>query len=324
MALKQQKPQRNTSCSKNDIHLTASYYCRLYGGSNLYNIYEHGLFDLISSFTFQNDINVIEILKKERAEATRSRNDQKKIEIDKLLFNIICCEPWNINEFPQNMYLDVKYRHNVNIELLRTILTDWRQSDERYNFRNEILEGIKNCLKIDNNRILNLIFLKFGNYNKLINFERNPRNYEIIPRNYEIIEYAAKSGSYNCCKLLFRDLDWSHKYRTRCFKCNMIIDFLQNTQTSNVFIFDEIMTEIIEYDLVSVAKRILINRWHKLSDKNIQFAKEKKLECYRLFEQRLYAFNYNKYTFNNGNVLDLSDEEWGNDDEWDDDELQDA
>ena len=47
------------------------------------------------------------------------------------------------------------------------------------------------------------------------------------------------------------------------------------------FVCDDVMEQCIKYDLVDVAKRIVNNRWHKITEKDEALAESINLRCNR-------------------------------------------
>merc|ERR1719203_2666891 len=79
------------------------------------------------------------------------------------------------------------------------------------------------------------------------------------------------------------------------------------------------MKQCIKFDVVDIAKRIVGNRWHTISDEDVAFAQRINLRVNSYFEERSFALNYN-----NGNrvdeVMDIDTFDWneeGGDSEFD-------
>lgn len=76
---------------------------------------------------------------------------------------------------------------------------------------------------------------------------------------------------------------------------------------------------VFETDLVDVAKRIVNNRWHKITQKDEALAESINLKVHEYFAERASAFNFNKNNINDDDQLD--DDEWvDEDDDWNEDD----
>ena len=106
---------------------------------------------------------------------------------------------------------------------------------------------------------------------------------------------------------------------------NFVIDKLETLKI--IFVCDDVMEQIIKFDLVEIAKRIVNNRWHKITQKDESLATHFNLNCNIYFKERSSAFNtnFNNINIDDENQINLDDDDWGdadNDDFDDDDDWQ--
>merc|ERR1712217_104482 len=92
-----------------------------------------------------------------------------------------------------------------------------------------------------------------------------------------------------------------------------ILDALESVGIS--FVCDDVMEQVIKFDLVDVAKRIVNNRWHKITEKDEALAESINQLMAQYFKERASAFDFNK---NNINEDQIEDDDWGDADEVDD------
>ncbi|MCP4143514.1 MAG: hypothetical protein GY755_25050 [Chloroflexi bacterium] len=58
------------------------------------------------------------------------------------------------------------------------------------------------------------------------------------------------------------------------------------------FVCKDLMKSIIKYDLVAIAKRIITNKWHELTNDDRLLAESLDLECFKWMIEREKAYAY--------------------------------
>eukprot|EP00486_Rosalina_sp_Unknown_P001426 CAMPEP_0201574018 /NCGR_PEP_ID=MMETSP0190_2-20130828/18211_1 /ASSEMBLY_ACC=CAM_ASM_000263 /TAXON_ID=37353 /ORGANISM="Rosalina sp." /LENGTH=108 /DNA_ID=CAMNT_0048001673 /DNA_START=238 /DNA_END=561 /DNA_ORIENTATION=+ len=78
------------------------------------------------------------------------------------------------------------------------------------------------------------------------------------------------------------------------------------------FVCDYVMKEVIRNDLMDIAKRLIDNRWHKITEEDELHAQLVDGECNSFLIERSKAFNINDINTLNQNedIIDLDDDEW--------------
>ena len=149
----------------------------------------------------------------------------------------------------------------------------------------------------------------------------------------ELIEFiinTSKYASFDCISLLLKypmKLNWRNgairyklirllnavKYHHNNLDLtNFIIYKLERLRVP--FICNDIMKEVIRFDLVCTTKRLMDNHWHKITEEDELYAQSVidvfgNSECYKLFDKKSKAFIY---------YIDNGEEQgtYWNDDEW--------
>merc|ERR1719229_97452 len=142
----------------------------------------------------------------------------------------------------------------------------------------------------------------------------------------QFIDIAAKHASFECLKILMaapQQINWSEQKRPVCLlnaikynpanleMINFVMDCLEKVKIT--FVCDDVFTEVIKYDLVDIAKRIVNNRWHKITDKDESLAGQLNLGCSEWLKSRRSAFDFNACSTNDDG-LTLEDDDWGDED----------
>jgi len=250
----------------------------------------------------------MEQLKDRRNEAKKQNDLNMMFHVEQLILDKCCIYTHSEN---QNKML-------FNQDILREVLNHWISKKKIDEFRDKIVESTKKCIQNDNVKILKII-LKYCNYDK-INGNNIARNNEII----EFINNAAKYASFDCISLLLKSpnkLDWSSQKRPIVL-LNSVKYHHENLEIINfimtkleilkiTFVCQDVMEQVIKYDLVEIAKRIVNNRWHKITERDELLAEQINLDCNRYFKERSNAFNFNTNDCNDENQLNLDDDEWG-------------
>merc|ERR1712204_59959 len=90
---------------------------------------------------------------------------------------------------------------------------------------------------------------------------------------------------------------------------------------SKSFVCDDVMQQVIERDFVDIAKRIIGNRWHKISEFDEALAKSIDLGCHRLFQERSRASNFHvECPLSLRNTDDDDDDDWGGGEDFDEED----
>jgi len=231
--------------------------------------------------------------------------------IEQLILDKACTEKWDKEQNRQ--------RISQNSAILKEVFNHWISKKKVDEFRDKIVESTQRCVVCDNADILKII-LKYCNYDKIFNDEQ--RNNEVI----EFIDIAAKNASFECLKILLispKQINWVEQKRPLCLlnaiKYNHanheMIDFLMDSleKVKQTFVCDDVFTEVIKHDLVEVAKRIVNNRWHKITDKDESLAIKLNLGCSEWLKSRRSAFDFNACSTNDDG-LTLEDDDWGDED----------
>merc|ERR1712087_512263 len=129
---------------------------------------------------------------------------------------------------------------------------------------------------------------------------------------------AARYSAVDCLQLLLKHsdkLDWSAQKRPLMLAeavkhqnldiIELMMAKMEALQIS--FVCDDVMSLVIKYDLVDIAKRIVNNRWHKINEKDEALAKSINLGCHEYFSERARAFNFNN---------DDEEDDFDDDDDW--------
>eukprot|EP01084_Bolivina_argentea_P134148 236686_1 len=249
------------------------------------------------------------------------------------------CHPSNVYvpksekfEVEKNIMWHICTKYPQEIDLLEKILTRGSWIIEINNFpqfRNDIIQYIDTCARFDYECALKL-FTEHCDYEEKDITTISDRNDEIIG----FINTAAKYGSYKCISFLLQKvhvIDWTKHRKLICLynavKYNHdrleFIDFIVTRLqlVKNIFTFgisDEIMKEVIKSDLVTIAQKIIGNKWHTVSTNDELQAQLVNGKCHQFFIEKSDVMNYYQ---NYSNVEELDLDEWTNEDgeesEWD-------
>ncbi len=196
------------------------------------------------------------------------------VKIRKVIFYTLCSKQQN-NEISSNIY--------------KEMISDWKYplSVVRIQF---LWSCGMICLINDNQNVFKIILEIMFNY-----------KYEEI---MHFVNTAAKYNALKCMKLLLNDpeqLDWQTERInptvlfnsiTYCPKeidlINYIIKQLESLKIC--FICSDLITKIIENDLITVIKIIVRNKWHILTEKDKENAKKVGKDCYCWFKERERGF----------------------------------
>merc|ERR1712228_286631 len=260
----------------------------------------------------EHNIDSMEQLK-ERRDASKKENDlYMTLHVEQLILDKACTEKWDRD---QN-----RNRLLMNQQILRDVLNHWISKKKIDEFRDKIVESTQRCIQAKNAVILKII-LKYCNYEKIGN-NNESRKREVI----EFINIAARNASFDCLKLLLIDpkkIEWTEQKRPLCLlnaikyhhanleMISFMMDALEKVKIS--FVCDDVFAEVIKHDLVDVAKRIINNRWHKITEKDELLAEHINLACSTWLKSRRSAFEFN--ACDDGDGITLDDEEWGDDDD---------
>mmetsp|Transcript_8322 Transcript_8322/g.12936 ORF Transcript_8322/g.12936 Transcript_8322/m.12936 type:complete len:429 (+) Transcript_8322:76-1362(+) len=255
----------------------------------------------------EHDIDSMEQLKERRQEAVKENDEYLVYHIDQLILDKAATELWRGAN---------AHRNDLNRDALQSTLDHWTVKRKMDEFRPKIVESTKKCIEKDNRKILECVCYRC-NYK---NSKDSDRNHEML----DFISHAARFGAFDCIQLLLKQahtLDWAAEQRPTCLlnavkyhpenveMVNLILDKLQALKLA--FVCDDVMEQVIKFDLVDIAKRIVNNRWHKISQKDETLAKQINLQMHSYFCSRNAAFNYN--AFDDGEQLDL--DAWEDDDD---------
>jgi len=263
----------------------------------------------------EHEIESMEQLKERRSEA-KSQNDlYLQFHIEQLILDKACALNVSDNSIKRELHRDT----------LREVLNHWICKKKIDEFREKIVESTLRAIECDNTRPLGIV-LKYCGYDS-----KDIKKGLSVARNGEMIQFincSAKSSSFDCTKLLLssaKSLDWSSQKRPDVLlnacrfhpenldAIHYILDALESIGIS--FVCDDVMEQVIKFDLVDVAKRIVNNRWHKITEKDEALAESINQLMAQYFKERASAFNFNK---NNINEDQIEDDDWGDADEEDD------
>eukprot|EP01083_Nonionella_stella_P087945 244853_1 len=267
----------------------------------------------------EHDIDSMSQLKERRAEAKKNNDLYMIFHIEHLILEKASTERWNLTENQNKM--------TFNQDMLREVLNHWKKKNKIDAFRERIVAATKRCIENDNVHILR-IMLKHCDYAKL--------NHTNIMRNNETIEFintAAKHASFDCISLLLNNtldkLDWSTQKRPIVLlnavqyhpeNVEMIKYIMDKLEALKIgFVCDDVFEQVIKFDLVEIARRIVNNRWHKINQKDECLAKQINLNCNLYFKERAKAFNLNF----DENQINYDDDEWNEDDADNNDDFDD-
>jgi len=149
----------------------------------------------------------------------------------------------------------------------------------------------------------------------------------------ELIHIGAKHNSYDCAKLICEEFPDLVIFKLRPLallsaikEMNIsMVEFLISAMVKSKqrFICDDCFRETIKKDMVDVAKEIIIQRWHKPSEEDLDLSKrlDGKMWGY-LMSRKSATQNISILDPNNDdNFLTLDDDEWGSDNDDDFSEL---
>jgi len=262
----------------------------------------------------EHEIESMEQLRERRAQAKSDSDLYLQFHIEQLILDKACSLNVSDNSIKQELHSDT----------LREVFNFWTTKGKMDEFRSKIVESTLRAVECDNVRILKII-LKYCRYEKTVGNSPD-RNAEFL----QFINAAAYHSSFDCSKVLLSNadkVDWSSNKRPIVLlnavrehpenldAIHFILGKLESVGIS--FVCDDVMEQVIKFDLVDVAKRIVNNRWHKISEKDEALAESINLRCNSYFKERAMAFNFNK---NNVNEEDqLEDDDWDDADDGDDD-----
>ena len=264
----------------------------------------------------EHDIDSMEQLKERRNESKKENDLFMTFHIEQLILDKACNESWNIHQNANKL--------SFNQDILREVLNHWITKKKINEFRDKIIESTLKCIEKDNVKILKII-LKYCGYDQISsnNFERNG---EII----NFINHSAKYNAFDCISLLLKSpkkLDWTQQKRpivllnaVKFHHENIeIIKFIINKleQLKITFVCDDVMEQVIKFDLVDIAKIIVSNRWHKINEKDKSLAKQINLNCYIYFKERESASSMIEQTDQEElEWVDDGDDSFDDDDDW--------
>eukprot|EP01084_Bolivina_argentea_P034202 63306_1 len=265
--------------------------------------------------------NSINQLQKQRKQYQKNDNKPLLFHTEQLILHQACCIKPDSDENEQNL------------NLLRGILLSWQQKKQINNFRQKIISSTLKCIENDNVNILRIILVRcYKGAGMRLSHDQNE---DLMC----FINHASKNNSFDCIQLLLQNpsnLNWSNnfknptvlyyavKYTQNKDLINFVINKLESLKIC--FICDDIMKEVIIKDWVKIAKRLVNNRWHKITKQDEEFAESiYKLKIITYFKQRssVSAFRNNN---NPEGVFALDIDDWELDeneddnDDWDEEE----
>jgi len=266
-------------------------------------------------------------LKQKRKEASKANELETKLKIEKYIL-------WEVSYDPQSLLPGNCNKLLFNEKSLREVLNHWISTRKVDELREIIVEAALQCIKNDNVKILEIILKHCG-------YDQSKKRRWMYSRNDELVEFvnhSAKHSSFDCIQLLFSLLNgwnwrcsnkWStdncnHQRRPVCLLnavkyhsdnmelINFIIKELKRLKLPLPFVCDQIMKEAIQKDLVDVAKSLINNRWHDITNDDELEAQLIDGECHKWFVERSDAtkINYIDKLNQNEDVIDLDDDEW--------------
>lgn len=259
----------------------------------------------------EHDIDSMEQLKERRDAAKAEQDIYLLFFTEQLILDKACAE--NVSENASKL--------SLNTDLLREVFNHWISKKKVNEFRARIVEATLSCIACDNFRVLKIV-LKYCSYDLVALKEARPG-----PRNDEMMRFlssAARHSAMDCLRLLLKHtdkLDWSAQKRpvmlaeaVKHQNLDIIALIMAKLEAlPMMFVCDDVMEQVIKYDLVDIAKRIVNNRWHKINQKDEALALSINLHCHEYFQERSRAFNFNK-------EADADDDDWGDEEDFDDDD----
>ena len=217
--------------------------------------------------------------------------------------------------------------HRFHEKILKNVITEWNAKANGVTYRRSwIIEIVQQCIARDNAQILRSI-LECGGYDEKSLEDAMFTIEECQQDMMTFINFAAVCNAPRCLKLLLEapdKLNWTEHLRPmpllNAIRFNhkdadfihLIIDRLKMAKVN--FICDEIMQEIICFGLVSVGRRIVELKWHRISADDRWLAAELDGECNAWLNARdLFYGDFD----NNDNCIELDDSEWESDDDGD-------
>ena len=224
--------------------------------------------------------------------------------------------------------------------LLKTVIIDWESKANSYyniNCRARVIRFVAECIMNDNVNVLNTV-LELGGYNctsltkltlMVVNGDCDEEigifNLNVEERQEEMMEFINLAATHKAQKCMLRlldrpeELDWTQQLRPQAL-LNAIrenhddvgfIDFVIDcfkvvgNEMDIKFNCDEVMQEIIRFDLVQNGQRIVENGWHKINDEDLKEAAWLKKNCNAWFNERDPFYG----DYDNCEKVDLDD--WG-------------
>jgi len=204
-------------------------------------------------------------------------------------------------------------------EHLRDILRFWVSRHQIPNFFTKIVTALEKSVTLDiptNTRIML----------QSIKGQRQVKN--VVT---ELIHIGAKHNSFDSIKLICEEFPDLVVFKRRPLallnaikEMNIaMVEFLISAmvRSKQQFICEDCFRETIKKDMVDVAKEIIVQRWHKPSEEDLNLSKRLDGKMLGYLMSRRSATQNISILDNDENVLTLDDDEWGSDNEDDFSEL---
>lgn len=258
----------------------------------------------------EHEIDSLDQLLERRSQARRRADLPLQFFVEQLMLAKISESKW----------IEDAGRARKQEEHLRDVLRFWVSRHQIPNFFTKIVTALKKSVVLDiptNTRIM------------LQSIKGQRQVKDVVT---ELIHIGAKHNSFDCTKLICEEFPDLVVFKLRPLallnaikEMNIsMVEFLISAmvRSKQQFICEDCFRETIKKDMVDVAKEIIIQRWHKPSEEDLNLSKrlDGKMWGY-LMSRRSATQNISILDNNDENVLTLDDDEWGSDNEDDFSEL---
>jgi len=258
------------------------------------------------------DIDSMEQLVQKRDEAKTNSDLMLQLFQEQLILEKACNEWWD----PQINGIRVQHNERALVDAL----LNWKKVDKIEEFRPKILQSVRCAIDKDMNNILSIILSHCGY--ELASLDET-REEEVV----ELLNYGSSVEAYDCVKQIFKvqKKNLQVENRPKCLLnaiksgntdlMNTVLNYLKTLDRS--FICDHCFTECIKSDNVSIARDILLARWHKPSDEDYALAERMDNAVWTFLAERKKAAALISTVADSSQALTWDDEEWGDEENQD-------
>ncbi|ETO31850.1 hypothetical protein RFI_05267 [Reticulomyxa filosa] len=288
-----------------------------------------GIYEEKKEHVEEFDIDTMEQLVQKRDEAKTANDLMLQLFQEQLIVEKACSEKWDpsVN----------KRRIDLNEKQLIETLQHWQSIKKIDEFRPKLLQSIRTAMEKDISNVVRLILNHSGyNYNSNSNSIISANNSHDMDdeRKTELlalVNYGCSVEAYDCVECIFKiQKKLPIEQRPTCLAnaiktgntdlMELVLNYLKSLD--RMFTCDECFAQCIKSDNVTMAKDILLLRWHKPRDEDYQLAERMDNAVWAFLSERRHATAIISTAADSSQDLQWDDEEWDNDDEWADDDAQ--